>query len=585
MTSRPTRPATRPATRIAGLDGLRAIAVAAVLIYHLGAGWLPGGFLGVDLFFVISGFLITTLLLAELQRVGRINYGQFYLRRARRLLPALFVMLVMTLTLVSVLARDVAHQTLRDVPGALLYISNWWALGQDQSYFDLIGRGNPLGHLWSLAVEEQFYLLWPLILGGIALLTKGKVRLGVLTVAGIGALVSTSWMGALAVQHEVPLGSDPTRVYFGTDTHAMSVMAGAALAAVWNVARFRSNVLPGARRVLLGAGVVGLVLSALLMLGLSEYTGWLYRGGFLVTSLVFALVVAAATHPASPLGPALDNPIMRWVGQRSYGIYLFHWPIFLVTRPGQDLPWDGLWVQAVRIALVLAVAELSYRYVEVPVRRGTFPTGWLNRRAVALAAVLACAVGVLLATAPNSTQVAAQQALGSTSDIADVVPPATEDATDALDAQTMDIAWYGDSVTLWSVDALRAQFPGVAIDAGLNRAPSNILHRVQQAAPQVDVVVLHLGNAGPVSASTLAETLGGLAAVERVVLINSNASFPWAEQANDTIASVGSGFDNVVLVDWDAIAEGQSAWFEDGLHLTEVGKEAFAAAARDAIEQ
>ncbi len=545
--------------------------MAAVLVYHLGLGWLPGGFLGVDLFFVISGFLITTLLLAEIERAGRIRYGQFYLRRAKRLLPALLLMLVGTLALAGVVARDVAHQTLLDLPGALFYISNWWALGQEQSYFDLIGRGNMLGHLWSLAVEEQFYLLWPVILGIIALVTHGRARFGVLVVAGIGALLSTAWMGVFAVQHEVPLGSDPTRVYFGTDTHAMSVLSGAALAAVWNVARFRTGVVPGARRVLAGAGVIGLALSALLMLTVTEYTSWLYRGGFLVTSAVFVLVVAAATHPASPLGPALDNPVMRWIGLRSYGIYLYHWPIFLVTRPGQDLPWDGLWLSAPRIALVLVVADLSYRYLEVPIRRGTFPTGWLDRRAAAAALALACALGALVATAPRAAEVVQLQTFGQTADVADAAPAAPS---------VTDISWYGDSVTLWSVEALRGEFPGVVVDAGLNRAPVNILSRVE---PTTGVVVIHLGNAGPVPAAQLEQVLADLAGAQRVVLINSNADFAWVPQANATIAEVAAGFDNVAVVDWAALSEGQAAWFEDGLHLTGAGKAAYAAAVRGAI--
>ena len=561
----------KSATRIHGLDGLRAIAVAAVLIYHLGLGWLPGGFLGVDLFFVISGFLITTLLLAEIERAGRIRYGQFYLRRAKRLLPALFLMLVGTLALAGVVARDVAHQTLLDLPGALFYISNWWAVGQEQSYFDLIGRGNMLGHLWSLAVEEQFYLLWPVMLGVIALVTRGRARFGVLAVAGIGALLSTAWMGAFAVQHEVPLGSDPTRVYFGTDTHAMSVLSGAALAAVWNVARFRTDVVPGARRVLAGAGVIGLALSALLMLTVTEYTSWLYRGGFLVTSAVFVLVVAAATHPASPLGLALDNPVMRWIGLRSYGIYLYHWPIFLVTRPGQDLPWDGQWLSVPRIALVLVVADLSYRYLEVPVRRGTFPTGWIDRRAVAAALALACALGALVATAPRAAEVVQTQTFGPTTDVADTAPG---------EPSVTDISWYGDSVTLWSVESLREEFPGVVVDAGLNRAPVNILSRVE---PTSGVVVIHLGNAGPVQAAQLEQTLASLADAQRVVLINSNANFAWVPQANATIADVAAGFDNVVVVDWDALSAGHASWFEDGLHLTRAGKAAYAASVREAL--
>ena len=574
----PGQPGAR-SSRIGGLDGLRAIAVAAVVVYHLGMGWLPGGFLGVDLFFVISGFLITTLLLAEIERSGRIRYGRFYLRRAKRLLPALFLMLLGALSLAAAIARDAALPTLRDVPGALLYISNWWALGTDQSYFEIIGRGSLLGHLWSLAVEEQFYLVWPLLLGGIALVSRGRLRLGVLITAGIAALISTAWMATFAVQHEVPLGTDPTRVYFGTDTHAMSVLAGAALAAVWNVSRFRADVVPGARRVLLGAGVAGLALSALLMLTITEYTSWLYRGGFLVTSLVFALVVASATHPASPLGPALDNPVMRWVGARSYGIYLFHWPIFLVTRPGLDVG-QGWLVNAARVTLVLVVADLSYRYVEVPIRRGTFGTWWLDRRVLVAALAATCALAAALATAPRAAEVAVSRALGPTADVVDGAPV---DGQEAVAAPAVQTAWYGDSVMLWTVDALREAFPGARVDAGINRAPTNIMSRVRADAPMSGVVVMHLGNAGPVPGRELSDTLTALADAERVVLVNSNATFPYVAQANATLAAVAGDFPNVTLVDWQALSSGRSEWFTDGLHLTDEGQAAFVTAVREAM--
>ncbi len=360
-------------SRIGGLDGLRAIAVTAVVIYHLGIEWLPGGFLGVDLFFVISGFLITTLLLTEVGVRGRIDFKGFYLRRARRLLPALVLMLIGTAIVVSTIATDVAEQFLRDLPGAALYVSNWWALGQEQSYFELIGRGNVLAHLWSLAVEEQFYLLWPVMLGGICWVANRRGmsrRRLVLVVALGGAVASTLWMSWLSVSRGMPIEADPTRVYFGTDTHAMSVLLGAALAAVWRPAHFRTVIPAGARTAVIGAGVVGLAMTAWLFVTVTEYTPWLYRGGFLLAAAVFALVIAAATHPGAPVGRLLDVAPLRWVGERSYGIYLWHWPIFLVTRPGVDIPWEGPLVDVGRVALTLGVAALSYRYVEVPIRHG-----------------------------------------------------------------------------------------------------------------------------------------------------------------------------------------------------------------------
>lgn len=624
----PAPPRVRARTRIAGLDGLRALAVSAVVAYHLGLDGIPGGFLGVDIFFVISGFLITTLLLAEVERTGRIGLRSFYARRARRLLPALFLMLAATLVLAATVASDVAAQTARDTVGALAYISNWWALGQEQSYFELIGRGNLLGHLWSLAVEEQFYLLWPLLLAGMGLLAARagwRLRRIVLVVAAVGALASTAWMATLAVGGGMPLELDPTRVYFGTDTHAMSVLVGAALAAVWNVATFRRTLAPGARALIAGAGVGGLLVTGWLLLTVTEYTPWLYRGGFLVAAGVFALVVAAATHPGAPLGRVLDNPPMRWVGERSYGIYLWHWPILLVTRPGADLPWTGAWVQVARVALVLVVAEASYRYVEVPVRRGALAAWWRGRRAVSrtdgltaawlprsrratvalgCAAAAAAITAGLLVTAPTADEVAAAAAQGATADIVDsqdaadgrtkgtagaagtAGQPAPEGDPAALGLTTADISWYGDSVSLWAVEVLRRELPGVRIDAGLNRSPRFIMDRAladQANAAIRPLVVMHLGNGGPVPGESLGRALTALADRTRVVLVNSTARFAFVRPGNATLAQAAAGHPNVVLVDWAALSEGHPEWFTDGLHLSESGKVAFAAAVRGAM--
>jgi hypothetical protein len=455
------------------------------------------------------------------------------------------------------------------------------------------------------------------VLGGLALLAARlarPVRHVVLVVALAGAIASTAWMAALAVSRGIPLEADPTRAYVGTDAHAMSVLIGAALATVWNVRRFRARVAPGARAVLAGAGVVGLALTGLLVAGVSEYSVWLYRGGFLLAACVFALVVAGATHPASPLGRALDNPPMRWVGARSYGIYLWHWPIFLVTRPGMDLPWTGPWVEAARVALVLVVADLSYRFVEVPVRRGHLGAWWRDRREdgrgllpttrrgrllAAAAGAAALALAGLLATAPSAQEVAAAQAQGGTDDVVDAaagdgggaptIPAGTSapPSSAASSATSSDIAWYGDSVTRWAVEVVRSQLPGVRVDAGLNRSPGFIMSRVikdQERGSLRPIVVMHLGNAGPISADTLDDTLRALASQDRVVLVNSTARFPFVGPNNETLASVAAAHLNTVVVDWKALSADHPEWFTDGLHLTEEGKQEFAdAVARAAL--
>ena len=632
-------------SRIGGLDGLRAIAVTAVVIYHLGIEWLPGGFLGVDLFFVISGFLITTLLLTEVGVRGRIDFKGFYLRRARRLLPALVLMLVGTAIIVSTIATDVAEQFLRDLPGAALYVSNWWALGQEQSYFELIGRGNVLAHLWSLAVEEQFYLLWPVMLGGICWVANRRGmsrRRLVLVVALGGAVASTLWMSWLSVSRGMPIEADPTRVYFGTDTHAMSVLLGAALAAVWRPAHFRTVIPAGARTAVIGAGAVGLAMTAWLFVTVTEYTPWLYRGGFLLAAAVFALVIAAATHPGAPVGRLLDVAPLRWVGERSYGIYLWHWPIFLVTRPGVDIPWEGPLVDVGRVALTLGVAALSYRYVEVPIRHGAIGKAIASmrerartvgpvdavvpRRRVTIATLLVttavvAALVASFATLPKTEPVlAAYGEYGSTEAISDdaspTAAPSTKPSTkpssepsstpsskpptkptpkpSASSAPavvlapgekrstagfgTDDISWYGDSVTLWSADALRSILPGVKLDAAINRSPASIQDSVLASLGRGTlrpIVVMHMGTAGPVSEERLEATIAKLDDRARIVLVTSTARFAWVKPSNQVMAAVASRHDNVVLADWRTYSTDKDGWFKDGLHLTEKGKPYF----------
>jgi peptidoglycan/LPS O-acetylase OafA/YrhL len=545
--------------------------------------------------------------------------------------------------LVSTVARDVAAQAFRDIPAALLYVSNWWSINQEQSYFELIGRGNMLAHLWSLAVEEQFYLVWPAVLGALCFIA---VRFGrprrrlVLAVALGGAVASTLWMTYLSSTRGYPIDADPTRVYFGTDAHAMSVLMGAALATVWNVAAFHTRVVAATKVIYLVIGVAGLGVAVWLFTHVTEYTPWLYRGGFLLAAAVFALVIAAATHPASPLGPLLDVAPMRWVGERSYGIYLWHWPIFLVTRPGVDVPWEGVWVNVARVAVVLVVAELSYRYVEVPVRQGAVGRWWARQRArtrefgaaaawtpgsartwiSALAVAVGAAVLASLAlTAPSSADQQTQK-LAERADIVDTVttpgpsvkpivaptpaashspsttptsattptaaasaPPTSPvpGSTPAVPAglSTADISWYGTSVSLWAVEVLRAELPGVKLDAGNNRSPGFILDRVLRDRDRGTLrraVVMHLGDAGPVSEDGLDAALTTLSDRERIVIINSTARFAFVPEGNATIARVAARHPNVVVADWKGYSSGHADWFKDGLHLTEKGKPYFA---------
>ena len=350
-----------------GLDGIRAIAVIGVLLYHADLPFMPGGFLGVDVFFVLSGFLITSLILEELDRSGRVDFARFYLGRARRLVPALVLVLLATSIAAAFIYRDAARQVAADVLASVFYVNNWWYVLADQSYFEFIGRPALLKHLWSLSVEEQFYLIWPAVA---YLVYRRARRRGLAVVALVLALASTAWMAALSVMNGYPDYADPSRAYFGTDSHAMGLLIGAALATAWRPGRLARKVPRGGAIILTLVAVASLVGVLWFLAFVGEFTPWLYRGGFLVIALVTALLIAMATHPAIKFGAVLGMQPLRYIGQRSYGLYLWHWPIFMVTRPGLDIALDGVPLLMLRLALTFGIAELSFRFVEMPIRRG-----------------------------------------------------------------------------------------------------------------------------------------------------------------------------------------------------------------------
>jgi peptidoglycan/LPS O-acetylase OafA/YrhL len=378
-----------------GLDGLRAIAVLAVVAYHAGQGWLAGGFLGVEVFFVISGYLITALLLAEHGATGRIDRVRFWLRRGRRLLPALFLLLGTILAFAVLVVPDETARLRADALAAFVYATNWHLIVGDQSYFEAIGRPSLFQHLWSLAIEEQFYLVWPIVLGAILLVG----RRAALAVTIAGAAASAIWMAALFD----PLG-DPSRVYYGTDTRLTGLLLGSALAFVWVPAVSRVA-LPGPgmshrqrrrlerQAVALGrwasarlgwaldlVAIGALVALAAFFLAADAFEPFLYQGGLALLAIVTVTLIAAVVHPRGHVGRFLDLAPLRWVGTRSYAIYLWHWPIFALTRPELDVPFTAVPVLVVRLVLTALVAEASYRYVEAPIRNGGLGRAWKRLR-------------------------------------------------------------------------------------------------------------------------------------------------------------------------------------------------------------
>ena len=603
-----------------GLDGLRAIAIIGVLLYHSGVDWVPGGFLGVDVFFVLSGFLITSLILEEYDRSGRVNFRRFYIRRARRLLPAVFVMLIAVGIAVLLFYRDALSAFREDALATLLYLNNWWYIVVDQSYFESMGRPPLLKHLWSLSVEEQFYLIWPAV--ALVLVRRGGRPL-VRRVAIVVAIASTAWMAYLAIRGGYPIDADPSRAYFGTDSHIMGLLIGAALATIWRPGRLSTTIPRSAQALVTGIGVAMIATIAGFYLFVGEFTPWLYRGGFLALAVFTAVLIAAATHPASPLGALLGVGVLRYLGRRSYGIYLWHWPVFMVTRPGIDVPWSEPVAFVVRMAVTLVIAEISYRLVEMPIRRGALGNAWHAVRsgasrgvqqiviltAAALTAIVAAVVAIALIVTPGEGRDAIPADVAEAMGLADGGPEVVtiDDASEAVEpivadtpggadspetlpvvertieeirAENGSVSVLGDSVVLGARNTITGTIPGARVDAEVSRMPGAFTGRVKKLDRRdklANVVVLHLATNGVLTEEILRNTLDPLADYERVVLVNASVPRSWEKPNNAIIDDVAPDYPNVVVADWNKAADGQRDYFvSDGVHLTSQGAAAFA---------
>lgn len=591
-------PASRPSpagpVRYAGLDGLRAFAVAVVLVYHLFPGVLPGGFIGVDVFFVISGFLITSLLVRERRASGRIDLRRFWVRRARRLLPAIAVLVVVCSTVALALGGDVLVGLPRQILGAVTFSANWLSVAADTSYF---AQGAPelFRNLWSLAVEEQFYLVWPLILLALALLRHWWARFAIVLAA---AVASATWMAVLYVP-----GEDPTRVYFGSDTHSFGLALGAALALL--VVRMRPLDLDSGESALqtfvrrwlppLGAAsVLGLVVCAYAMAADAAFT---YRGGLALVSLLTAVAIWAAIVPRSSLGRTLDLAPLRFVGARSYGLYLWHWPVFVLACafvPDENEPVAALLVGAGSLAVTGATALLSYRYLEQPIRAhgllGALRRARVRMRAsrstriagiagLAVTGLLVAGTVTAMALAPSAT--AAQRMIeqgaaslrGTTPATADGSPPALPGApSDPYSlAKGPGISAFGDSVMLASAPALQETYPGISVDAVVSRQMSKAPEAIAGAAASGGlrgVVVIGLGTNGPVSPATLGSVLDAIGPRRQLVLVNVQAPRSWTDGVNATLDRFAADHPGrVVVADWKgAIAAHLDLLADDQIH-------------------
>jgi peptidoglycan/LPS O-acetylase OafA/YrhL len=564
---------------IPAIDGLRAVAVIAVMLYHLGFSWIPGGFLGVDLFFVISGYVITRLLLDSIQRSGGLDLRAFYKARIRRLFPPLVFMIFVTIIYISIWAPETMRRFVSDSPFALFGGMNWWLVFRQTDYFDTISRPPLLQHTWSLGVEAQFYLIWPLILL-LVLRQFGKAKIpgAALFIAAI------SGIALLLVSYEVDAAnvSQVSHVYFGTDTHSIGLFLGAALAVSWIPQNLQEQVNRRAQDFIDGIGVIGFVGLLGTFFLINENDPTLYKLAFPLAGLFGCAILTSIVHPASRFAPILSSKIAVWIGERSYAIYLWHWVVFQVTRPAVDLEGSPWALYALRILVVFALADISLRLVELPVRSGLveywfkgmkYRTKNVQRRqkSTLVAATLLLVLGTSYISANAISQSDKEMAIIK-QQLEQPIQP-SEPAT----TQTDGLWVTGDSVILGIRYELDARSNISIINARVGRQATELIEvmRADKANVPDSTVIFNLGNNNKLTSDQVLAIFEEVKNQPRIIVVNTAVPRGWRDENNALIAQYAALY-GATVIDWAAISAGHPEYFApDGVHLVPAGVRAY----------
>lgn len=606
---------------ITGLDGIRAIAVIMVLAYHLKLALFKSGFLGVTVFFILSGYLITGILISEVEEEGTIDLKNFWLRRIRRLVPAVMSMAVVIIFVSAVVNKIIFTKGCKDFLASVLGFNNWWQIFNKVSYFEAAGVPSPFTHCWSLAIETQFYLIYPLILLGIYKLVKsrgeGRAKRGLLF-AGVTLLLALISVILMIVLFDPQ--QDASRVYYGTDTRAFSLLFGALLAILWEYRMVPRRLSASVNMVL---GSVSFAVLLVMTIAINGSSNFWYRGGQFVGTILTVLVIYTVSGRKTWLSRFLSNPVLKWIGDRSYSIYLWHYPIILLISKGIKASW---WITLIEIVLSVVLAELSYRFIETPIRHGIIGE-YLNilrsrpksrqekkrqvqvaRRSLKVMAgtfVLTVSLILCMVFVPKENaldtlqkretkaketgkmteeQLAKQKANGSESD--DTI--CTADLTDDEILEGLNLLLIGDSIAVDVTDDFYEMFPNSVSDTKIGRITSlgkqvldsYIDEKKWEGEGVIFASLSNSPNNGELEA--IREKIG-----KDMPLFLTTVRIPhdtFEEESNSKIKKFVEENDHTYLIDWYAASEGHDEYFDaDDTHLLSAGAKAYAKCIKEAV--
>lgn len=606
---------------ITGLDGIRAIAVIMVLAYHLKLALFQSGFLGVTVFFVLSGYLITGILISEVEEEGTIDLKNFWLRRIRRLVPAVMSMAVVIIFVSAVVNRIIFTKGCKDFLASVLGFNNWWQIFNKVSYFEAAGVPSPFTHCWSLAIETQFYLIYPLILLGIYKLVKsrgeGRANRGLLF-AGVTLLLALISVILMIVLFDPQ--QDASRVYYGTDTRAFSLLFGALLAILWEYRMVPRRLSSSVNMVL---GSVSFAVLLVMTIAINGSSNFWYRGGQFVGTILTVLVIYTVSGRKTWLSRFLSNPVLKWIGDRSYSIYLWHYPIILLISKGIKASW---WITLIEIVLSVVLAELSYRFIETPIRHGIIGK-YLNilrsrpksrqekkrqvqvaRRSLKVMAgtfVLTVSLILCMVFVPKKNaldtlqkretkaketgkmteeQLAKQKANGSESD--DTI--CTADLTDDEILEGLNLLLIGDSIAVDVTDDFYEMFPNSVSDTKIGRITSlgkQVLDSyIDEKKWEGEGVIFASLSNSPINGELedIREKIG-----KDMPLFLTTVRIPhetFEEESNSKIKKFVEENDHTYLIDWYAVSEGHDEYFDaDDTHMLSAGAKAYAKCIKEAV--